>query len=476
MKVSIRKMDYTDLDMKIRWINDRENNKFLHYDLPLVKDKTLQWYEKNKNNKNRFDGIIEVNGNPIGLIGLLSIKDHQAEFYITIGETKYKGKGIARKASQLLLDNAFNNLGLSKVYLYTEVQNKKAQRLFDKLGFRIKDIEVNRITNRGQPVSRFYYELGKFEYINNQQICYSPIQLIEENSNTIYIKRDDLIPFSFGGNKARKAELFFKEIEKNGNDYVVTYGTNSSNHCRVIANLAAMKGLPCLIISPKESEKDTYNKKMMELFNASFLYVKLDEVKETINKVINKLKSNGYNPYFIQGGGHGNIGTQAYVNAYEEIRHYQIINNIKFDYMFFASGTGTTQAGLICGKLINKDNVDIIGISIARKKSYGKQVVIESVDDYMHSNDFDISDVSLEDEVIFIDDYVSTGYGISNSKIKKCIKNMMVNYGIPLDTTYTGKAYTGMINYLDLHEIKNKKILFIHTGGTPLFFDDLKKI
>lgn len=36
------------------------------------------------------------------------------------------------------------------------------------------------------------------------------------NDNAFYMKRDDLLPFSFGGNKARKA-LKFKEdiIEKN---------------------------------------------------------------------------------------------------------------------------------------------------------------------------------------------------------------------------------------------------------------------
>ena len=34
------------------------------------------------------------------------------------------------------------------------------------------------------------------------------------NKNNIYIKRDDLLPISFGGNKARKAVNFFREIDK----------------------------------------------------------------------------------------------------------------------------------------------------------------------------------------------------------------------------------------------------------------------
>ena len=42
-------------------------------------------------------------------------------------------------------------------------------------------------------------------------------------SNNIYIKRDDLIPISFGGNKARKAINFFQEIVEGAYDFVVPY-------------------------------------------------------------------------------------------------------------------------------------------------------------------------------------------------------------------------------------------------------------
>ena len=51
------------------------------------------------------------------------------------------------------------------------------------------------------------------------------------------------------------------------------------------------------------------------------------------------------------------------------------------------------------------------------------------------------------------------------------IETVYADEGIPLDMTYTGKAFYGMIQYLEEHEVKNKKILFLHTGGTPLFFD-----
>ena len=82
--------------------------------------------------------------------------------------------------------------------------------------------------------------------------------------------------------------------------------------------------------------------------------------------MIEDLKSEGYKPYFIQGGGHGNIGTQAYVDAYQEIVQFEKETGIYFDYIFHTSGTGTTQAGLVCCQIINGDKRHIIGISNAR--------------------------------------------------------------------------------------------------------------
>ena len=294
--------------------------------------------------------------------------------------------------------------------------------------------------------------------------------------NNIFVKRDDLIPISFGGNKARKAINFFQEIDAGNYDSVVTYGSSSSNHCRIISNMAASRNITCFIISPEESSEDTFNKKMMELFGAKIKVVPVDEVHDTIEKIIKELKEKGKNPYFIPGGGHGNLGTQAYVNCYNEILNYEKENSIKFDYIFFASGTGTTQSGLVCGQFINKDDRKIIGISIARKNPRGREIVLNSIYDYLDDNNIKFEKEKIEKMTIFEDLYTGDGYGKDNKEIMNTIKEVLIKYAIPLDSTYTGKAFNGMKNYLIKNKIKNKNILFIHTGGTPLFFNDLERM
>lgn len=300
----------------------------------------------------------------------------------------------------------------------------------------------------------------------------TPIQFLGvEQGNKLYVKREDLIPYSFGGNKARKGFLFFEEFDKGGYDCVVTYGSSHSNHCRIISNMAAARNMKCYIIGPVEVSDSTFNSRFMDLFGAEITTVPVEQVHDTIENKLQELWDEGHNPYFIPGGGHGNIGTEAYVQCYNEIKEYEQKQGIYFDYIFFASGTGTTHAGLVCGQLLNKDDREIIGISIARKNPRGRDVVIDSIREYLGG--VGVSEEDIQKKTIFMDDYIGAGYGKDCESVTTIMKDIMLKYGIPLDSTYTGKAFYGMKQYLMNSQIKNKKILFIHTGGTPLFFDDL---
>ena len=135
--VVLREFEETDIPKKIEWINNPENNQYLHYDLPLEVEKTTRWF-KNKDNSKRIDCIIEYNGMPVGLIGLLQIdrENQKAEYYITIGENGFKHRGIATKATNAIIACAFEELRLHKVYLTVDANNEKAIRLYEKVGFK----------------------------------------------------------------------------------------------------------------------------------------------------------------------------------------------------------------------------------------------------------------------------------------------------------------------------------------------------
>jgi len=297
--------------------------------------------------------------------------------------------------------------------------------------------------------------------------------------NDIFIKRDDLLPFSFGGNKVRKAQKFYKEIREQQPDVLVTYGSSSSNHCRIIANLATALGISCQIISPEENNHETSNSKIVRKLGAKVKYCAVTKVKETIDETMKELSGEG-KPYFIMGGGHGNPGTEGYLDAYEEILAYEKQTGIKFDYIFHASGTGATQAGLVVGQLLHeRKDQKIVGISIARPAESGGKVILNSVLEYLETmvqkgilteEKKNLLGADAEEILCFTDSYRLEGYGCYNESVEETIKEVEQLEGIAMDTTYVGKAFWGMKEYLKEEKIEGKKVLFIHTGGTPLYF------
>ncbi len=168
-QVMLREFIKDDIDYKIKWVNDPQNNRYLHYDLPLKKDKTLAWYRRIIRDNRREDYTILHKNCPVGLVGLLNIDDNnkKAELYVMIGEHNVKGKGIATCAIQKILKIAFKKQ-LRKLYLFTEVENVPAQSLFEKIGFIKEGLLRNDLFHDNRYIDRYIYGIDLREYFDLQ--------------------------------------------------------------------------------------------------------------------------------------------------------------------------------------------------------------------------------------------------------------------------------------------------------------------
>ena len=163
--VSIRKFEEKDVENKVKWINDDNNNEFLHYNIPLKIEDTINWYKNNINNDKRYDMVIMYDNIPVGVIGIINIDKKKGEYYITLGEHDYKRKGISYEASKLILDYAFNNLKLEKVWLCVDEKNIAARKLYEKVGFKLEGILRKDIYFKGEMINRYMYGILKEEWI-----------------------------------------------------------------------------------------------------------------------------------------------------------------------------------------------------------------------------------------------------------------------------------------------------------------------
>jgi len=163
--VHLRLFNKSDVQRKVKWINDSKVNRYLHYNLPLCPDRTMNWFNRIMTDASREDYVYEIITEsefiPIGLIGLLGIeqKNQKAEFYIVNGEKKYWGKGYALQATKLFLNHAFLKHNLNKIYLYTEVDNVPAQKLFEKIGFKKEGLLKEDLIHMGKKIDRYYYAI-----------------------------------------------------------------------------------------------------------------------------------------------------------------------------------------------------------------------------------------------------------------------------------------------------------------------------
>lgn len=127
-----------------RWLNDPEVNKYLETRRATISELKKYIEEKNRNPNCLFLGIFyKKNNKHIGNIKLepIDVRNHRATLGILIGDKNYWGKGIGTEAIKLLIDYAFNKLNLKEINLGVISDNKRAIRVFKKIGFQIDRIE-----------------------------------------------------------------------------------------------------------------------------------------------------------------------------------------------------------------------------------------------------------------------------------------------------------------------------------------------
>jgi len=69
-----------------------------------------------------------------GLKNILPMKK-EGELWVYIGEASMRGKGIGKYATELLLQQGFEVLGLETIYVHVADFNKAALNMYERLGF-----------------------------------------------------------------------------------------------------------------------------------------------------------------------------------------------------------------------------------------------------------------------------------------------------------------------------------------------------
>lgn len=304
-------------------------------------------------------------------------------------------------------------------------------------------------------------------------IMEAPRLTAEIDGPKLWIKRDDLTGFGFGGNKIRGLEFLLADALAQKSDTLVTGAAPQSNYVRATAAVAAHAGLHMVAIysgTPPPQIQGNY--RLTRLLGSEIRFTgnpDRSSVDGAIEETASELRSSGRRPYTIPRGGASVLGTLGYVYAAYELAEQCAAKGIVPDAIVLATGSCGTQAGLLAGIHLLRLPWRIEGFTVSRPVDEVQTRVLSLAQAAVERLGF--TSTIAQHDVMVHGGFIGPGYGVPTPEAAEAIRLTARCEGIFLDPTYTGKAMAGFLAYTRAkHFTREETIIFIHTGGEPALF------
>jgi L-cysteate sulfo-lyase len=280
----------------------------------------------------------------------------------------------------------------------------------------------------------------------------------------LMVKRDDAIPFGFGGNKVRKLELAGAAAVGAGADTLVTVGGVQSNHARATAATAVRLGLRCLIIANgQRPQRLTGNALLNDLLGADIEYIaSRNEREPAIRAAMDRLRRGGRVPFEVPLGASTPLGALGFARAIGEL----VAQDMVPDVIVHASSSGGTQAGIVAGCTLWGLSTRVIGVS-ADDPAASIQATIRSIIAGTGALVGLDGEAFADARPIVVDDgFIGDGYGVPSPASTEAQRLAARTEALFVDHAYTAKALGALIAAVRAGRFRdNESVLFWHTGG-----------
>lgn len=143
-RVWLRPMEERDLSGFMALVNDREVGRLAGFAMPFAPDGARAWLaDKMKlasEAKGAFYTVCELGrGDFIGTVWLkdMDLARRSAELAIAM-DAAHVGTGWGSEAQRAVLEHAFETMGLERIWLTVDVENARAIRSYQKVGFQLE--------------------------------------------------------------------------------------------------------------------------------------------------------------------------------------------------------------------------------------------------------------------------------------------------------------------------------------------------
>lgn len=291
---------------------------------------------------------------------------------------------------------------------------------------------------------------------------------------TIWIKRDDQLGLTPGGNKTRKLEFLVADALAQGADTLVTCGAPQSNHCRLTLAAAVKEGLHCRFVIeervPNSFREDASgNHFLFRLLGVESLRVVPagTDMTAAMQDVVDELARAGRRGYVIPGGGSNAIGGLGYVACAQELMQQCFEQGLRLDHVVVGSGSSGTHGGLLAGFIGHRLDIPITGVGVSRDPGDQHPLVrkeAQAVLDLLGHSHVTVPEAT----VTTVGGYWQPKYSVPNARMVEAVQLLARTDAILLDPVYTGKVMAGLIGMArEGRFVDGEQVLFLHTGGLP---------
>ena len=290
----------------------------------------------------------------------------------------------------------------------------------------------------------------------------------------VWVKREDLLPLAFGGNKLRNLEFLVGAALAEGADCLVTSGRRWSNHARLTAAAGARAGLAVhLVLSGPPTDPPNPGVRLERLLGATVHQTETDDRAERearLEQVVADLRGDGRRPYLIAVGGSGVVGAVGQTLAGLELLAGAAAAGFVPDDLILPSATGGTQAGLLVGLATAGAATAVHGVAVARPAGELIPTIATLISELAALPGL----TGVPGSRILLDDSeLGAGYGCPSPAADEAARLLATTEGILVDPIYTAKALAGLVARVRAGDLDGRTVVFWHAGGTPGLFEPL---
>lgn len=163
-KVRLRRLMNKDAEGMLEWMHDHDLCAGFRFDgSNTTREDVENFIFNSMSSDNKHYAIVNNEDEYLGTISLKKIKSGMAEYAIALRK-RAVGIGVAKQATMELMQIAFEELNLKKIYLNVLTDNIRAIKLYEKVGFIYKTGSDSEIVVKGHKRQLRWYAIERCQY------------------------------------------------------------------------------------------------------------------------------------------------------------------------------------------------------------------------------------------------------------------------------------------------------------------------